>query len=135
MADSKKIVDHYIIIIRWIAKIWSGLVILIAIFIIITFLWNLIITGKPDPYSIGEYPTVENLIPVSLFLSILGLVVSFRWEGLGGAITVFFQLATFLIHHLLLSPRPYPYILTVIIITPGILYIFCWWKTRNKKLQ
>jgi len=99
---------------------------------LIGYAWNWVTTGKADPHAVEDYPPIENLIPITLGLSVLGLGIAWRWEGLGGAITIVFQLATLAVHHWLLSPRPYPYPLTITIATPGILFLVCWWRSRRR---
>jgi len=98
----------------------------IALLFLFGYTWNWVTTGKADPYAVEDYPPVENLIPITLGLSVLGLGIAWRWEGLGGAITIVFQLATLAVHHWLLSPRPYPYPVTVALATPGILFLVLW---------
>jgi len=117
--------------IRWIARIWGTAIITFALLMLIGYAWNWVTTGKADPYAIEDYPPIENLIPITLGLSVLGLGIAWRWEGLGGVITIVFQLATLAVHHLLLSPRPYPYPLTIIIATPGILFLVYRWRSRR----
>lgn len=117
---------------RWIARVWGSVIIAFALLTLVGYAWNWVTTGKADPYAMGNYPPIENLIPITLGLSVLGLGIAWRWEGLGGAITIVFQLVTFAVHHLLLSPRPYPYPLTVAIVIPGILFIVCWRRSKKK---
>lgn len=117
-------------VIRWIARIWSIPIIGIALLMLISYAWNWVTTGKADPYAIEDYPPIENLIPITLGLSVLGLGIAWRWEGLGGAITIVFQLATLAAHYLVLSRPGYPYLVTIIIATPGILFLVCWLLSR-----
>jgi len=120
--------------IRWIARIWSIAIIAFTLIMVIGYAWNWVTTGKADPYATENYPPIENLIPITLGLSVLGLGIARRWEGLGGTVTIIFQLATLAVHHWLLSPRPYPYPLTITIITPGILFLVCWWRSRKRTI-
>jgi len=120
--------------IRWIARIWSIVIIGFALLMLIGYAVNWVITGKADPYAVEDYPPIENLIPITLGLSVLGLGIAWRCEGLGGVITIVFQLATLAVHHWMLSPRPYPYLLTIMIATPGILFLVCWWRSRKRAI-
>jgi len=74
---------------------------------LIGYAWNWITIGKPDPYATEGYSSIENLIPITLGVSVLGLVIAWRWEGLGGMITIISHLVTLAVHHWLLSPRPH----------------------------
>jgi len=118
---------------RWVARIWSIAIIGIALLFLIGYAWNWVTTGTADPYAVEDYPPIENLIPVTLGLSVLGLGIAWRWEGLGGAITIVSHLATLAVHHWLLSPRPYPYPVTIAIATPGILFLVLWRLSDSKQ--
>lgn len=108
---------------RRIARLWSVVIIGATLLMLAGYAWNWVTTGKADPYAVEGYPPIENLIPITLGLSVLGLGIAWRWEGLGGAMAVAFHLATLATHFWALSPRPYPYPVTVIVATPGILFL------------
>jgi len=62
----------------------------------------------------------------------LGMIVAWRWEGLGGGITVG-SLATFYLAHRLFSPsfpRGFGF---VVMALPGFLFLLCWLWTKIKK--
>jgi hypothetical protein len=112
------------------------------------YAWNWVTIGKADPYTVEGYPLVEALPPILMFLSVLGLGIlmflsvlglgiAWRWERLGGAITLVFQFAALL---LLLIQRPIthdfyrsaiPYLMSTVIAIPGILFLVCWWRSRR----
>ena len=117
-------------VIRWIARIWSIPIIGIALLMLIGYGWNWVTTGTADPYAVEDYPPIENLIPISLGLSVLGLGIAWRWEGLGGAITIVFHLATLAVNYLVLSRSGHPYLITIIVATPGILFLVSWLLSR-----
>ena len=123
--------------IRWIARIWSSPIILYALLMLAGYAWNLVTIGKADPYAVEGYPLTEALPPILMFVSILGLGIAWRWEGLGGAITLVFIFAVLL---LLLIQRPIthdfsrsaiPYLMSVVIAIPGILFLICWRRSRT----
>ena len=124
---------------RWIARIWSAIVIAVIMFILIGYVSNWITTGTVDPYAAENYPPIENLPPLFMFLSAVGLGIAWRWEGWGGAIAVLFQLANlpiFLIHWPIAERFPNyliaPYGLAAIVAAPGILFLVCWRRSRNQ---
>jgi hypothetical protein len=60
----------------------------------------------------------------------LGMAVAWRWEGLGGCITVASFAAFCLLNHLLSSsfPRGFAF---VAVATPGFLFLLCWLWTHS----
>ena len=77
-----------------------------------------------------------------MFLAALGSAIAWRWEGLGGAITVVCQLVTLpvlLIHWPITDDFPRylvaPYGTWVIVAIPGILFLICWWRSRKRRLS
>lgn len=72
--------------IRWIARIWSIVIIGGTLMMIIGF------AVTPEPIE-EDYHAGGNLMLLTLFLSVLGLGIAWRWEGLGGAINIGFFLA------------------------------------------
>ena len=124
--------------IRLIARIWSSPIIVYALIMLTGYAWNLVTIGKADPYTVEDYPLTEALPPILMFLSVLGLVIAWRWEKLGGAITLFFIFAVLL---LLFIQRPIthdfyrsaiPYLMSIVIVIPGILFFVCWWRSRSE---
>jgi hypothetical protein len=97
------------------------------------YAWNWVTTGVADPYAVEDYPAIEALPPILMFVSVLGLAIAWRWERLGGTIAIVFQLAALLVL-LIHSPITHnfpssaiPYFLSMIITVPGILFLVCWW--------
>ena len=127
--------------IRWIARIWGALIFGIALLMLIGYTWNWVTTGKADPHAVEGYPAIENLPPLFMLLSALGLGIAWRWEGLGGEITVVFQLATLpllLIHWPITQDFPRylvaPYGTWMIIAIPGVLFLMCWRRSRKRAI-
>ena len=75
---------------RRIARIWSVPIITYALMMLIGCTVNWVTTGKADPYAVEDYPFIENLPPIFMFLAILGLAIAWRWEKLGGVINLIF---------------------------------------------
>ena len=125
----------------WIARIWGAVIVVLVLLVFISAVWNLVTTGTFDPYRTENYPPIENLPPLFSFLSALGLIIAWRWEGVGGAIAVIFQLATLpvlLIHWPITEDFPRylaPYGVWLLIFIPGVLFLWCWWKKRNASTQ
>ncbi|MBN1579359.1 MAG: hypothetical protein JXA89_01555 [Anaerolineae bacterium] len=123
--------------IRWVARIWSLPIILYALLMFAGYSWSWITTGVADPYAVEDYPPIENLPPILMFLSVLGLGVAWRWERLGGAITLVLLLAVLVLLFIVTPiardfPRTaVPYLLALVVAIPGILFLVCWWRSRE----
>ncbi|MBU4348810.1 hypothetical protein KJ599_00630 [bacterium] len=50
---------------RWIARIWSIVIIVFALIMLIGYAVNWVKTGTADPYAMKDYPPIENLIPLT----------------------------------------------------------------------
>jgi hypothetical protein len=123
--------------IRWIARIWSYPIIVYSLIMLTGYAWNWVTIGKADPYAVEGYPFIEALPPTLVFLSALGLGIAWRYERLGGTITLVFLFAVLL---LLLIQTPInhdfyrsaiPYLMSTVIAIPGILFLMCWWRTKR----
>lgn len=122
--------------IRWIARIWSLPLMAGALLVLVGYAWSWVTTGVGDPYAVEDYPPIEALPPIFMSLSILGLGIAWRWERLGGTIAIVFQLAAL---SLLFVTRPLtqdfprlavPYLLSMVIAIPGVLFLVCWWRSK-----
>lgn len=115
--------------IRRIARIWSIPVILYALIMAGGYTWNWVTTGVADPYTVEEVFFIEALPPISIFISVLGLAIAWRWERLGAGIALAFQALTLLLL-ILQSPMTdsflrssIPFILLLIVVIPGLLFL------------
>ncbi len=112
--------------IRRIARIWSIIIIGLGV---LMFIAEIIaaFTTESEPY-----PFFENLIPFTLGTAVVGLAVAWKWEGVGGAITIISVLVNLGVY--LLTGRTAVdaviLILTPIVI-PGILFLVVWSQTRQ----
>jgi hypothetical protein len=137
MANVSDTDDRGTKLIRRIARIWSAPIIIYSLMLFAGYAWNWLTTGVADPYAVEGVPFVEALPPILMFLGVLGLAIAWRWERLGGAINLVFLLGVFLV---LLFTRPItdeffrsavPYLMTIVIAIPGILFLVYWRRTRE----
>jgi len=142
MANANDVGDRATKWIRWTARIWGTAIIGITLLFLIGYAVNWVTTGKADPHAVQDYPPIENLPPLFMLLSVIGLGIAWRWEGLGGAIAVVFQLATLpllLIHWPITRDFPRylvaPYGTSMIIAIPGILFLVCWQRSRKRAIS
>jgi len=127
--------------IRWIARIWGALILAYALALFIGYAGNWISTGVADPYAVEDVSPLESLPPIGMFISALGLGIAWRWERLGGLIDVVFQAATFILMLITIPitrhfPRTaIPYLLMLAVVTPGILFLVSWRRTRQSPIE
>lgn len=86
MTDTTDRIDVTTRRMRRVARIWSIVIIGITLVVAIAH-----IVGPEAEAT--DYPPIENLLPVLMFLSVVGLAIAWRWEGVGGAVNVGFFLA------------------------------------------
>ncbi len=122
--------------IRWIARIWSLPLIAGALVVAIGWTWSWL-TGVTDPHAVEGNPPTEALAPIFLVVSVAGLGMAWRWERLGVTVVTLFQLAA-LVALLIHSPPTHdfprmvvPYLLWMIVTIPGLLFLACWWRSRQ----
>jgi hypothetical protein len=65
-------------ILRWIARIWSLVVLVVALLIVIL----------PDRYAVYPVPLTDWVLLSFYWIAILGLLIAWRWEALGGALAI-----------------------------------------------
>jgi hypothetical protein len=139
MSNVKDVGDRTTKRIRWIARIWGTLLVAFTLLMLIGYAWSWVTTGEADPYAAEDYPPIENLPPLFGFLSVLGLGIAWRWEGLGAAINIVFNLAALpvlLIHWPITHDFPRylvaPYGVWIIIAIPGVLFLICWRRSKKR---
>jgi hypothetical protein len=121
---------------RWVARIWSLPILVYALLLLVGYAWNWATLGVADPYAVEDVPFTEALPPILMLLSVLGLGLAWRWERWGGLVVIVFQLAALA---LLLVQTPLtrdfprsalPYLLSLIVTIPGLLFLACGWRAR-----
>lgn len=116
---------------KWIRRIARTLSVVIIAFTVVMIIGHLVV---PDPHAV-DYPPIENLLPLMMTLSVLGLGIAWRWEGVGGAISVGFflaHLAMFWAIRQEFFPLRALATLSPVLIT-GMLFLVCWWRTRSTR--
>lgn len=108
-------------IIRWIARIWSLLSIAFILYMVIGHLFG------SEPQTINS---TKDILAFSFFPTdvLIGLLIAWKWEGLGGIITIgsvagLYVLRPDLIGNLLIGA----------VAAPGILFLVYWIMVRQKR--
>ena len=111
--------------IKKVARIWS--------IVIIVFGLLILIGEVVSPHTEADYPWVENLMPISMFLSVLSLGLAWRWELLGGALNIGFYVVNLLLYWAVNGEFLHLAVVLILglAIVPGILFLVCWWLSRQ----
>lgn len=112
-------------IIRWIARIWSILVFVVALIIIFI----------PDPYATEPVPASDWFLASLWGVAILGLLIAWRWELIGGIITI----ATMFVRELIwVMLKGYWWVNFLIfwffVVPPAIMFLVAWGLERKTKV-
>ncbi|MFH1367427.1 MAG: hypothetical protein ABIH38_05630 [Patescibacteria group bacterium] len=120
---------------RLIARIVSAPIILFALIYVIGYGIDWITTGTADPNAIEDYPFIENIPPLLMFLAIVGLAIAWRREKIGGIINLLFCLLTLIILPFTRDTLDFrsmiPVVLVLIIAVPGILFVIYWRRIQK----
>lgn len=139
MASNRYAGDRATKWIRRIARVWGALIIGITLFVLIGYGWNWVTTGVADPYAAGNVSPIVNMELSLMGLGALALGIAWRWEGIGGTIVVVSQLVflTLIIIEGPVGLNPHfivPCLISIIVATPGVLFLVCWWRSRRKRI-
>ena len=116
-------------IIRWIARIWSILIFALAVLVIRT----------PDPWVVEPVPLADQIVMGLFGVAILGSLIAWRWEGLGGAIAIASVVAHDVTTRIMGGGGAWSQLLTpasplvFLFGFPGILFLVCWALSRSKR--
>ena len=111
-------------IIRWIARIWSILVFVFALLRIIT----------PDPYATEPIPALDWFLLSLWGVAILGLLIAWRWELIGGIITIATMFVRELFWVILKGDWWVNFLIFwFFVVPPAILFVVAWGLERKTK--
>ena len=124
---------------RWVARIWGSLIVVYTLIMLIGYGWNWVTTGVADPHVVEDVSTITYVGLAIMVLGALALGIAWRWERLGGTITVASQLVFFTLHLIegpvRLDPHfVVPCLMSIIVAIPGILFLVCWWRSRKRAI-
>jgi hypothetical protein len=111
-------------VLRWSARVLS----LLAVGVLLSFAFGM-------QLNLSQFAARELALFVFFPLGVcLGLVLAWRWEGLGGGIAVASLAAFYLLHRLLSSGYPRG-VAFAVLASPGLLFLLCWSWTRSTAKQ
>jgi len=120
---NKTLLPRKILILRWIARVWSLVILAFA----------LIIIFSPDPYATGEPIPVRDYVLLGLLgASVVGLLVAWLRERLGVLITIGTMLARELLY-IIIEGKWYVnfLLLWAVFLPPAIMYLLAWHMERK----
>jgi hypothetical protein len=109
-------------ILRWIARIWSLILLVIALMIVII----------PDPYATEPVPAVDWLLLGLWGTAVLGLLVAWRWELAGGIITLASMLLRELVWVLVNKAWIVNLLIVWVLIVPPALMFLAVWRMQRR---
>ncbi|MGC9384316.1 MAG: DUF7670 domain-containing protein [Kosmotogaceae bacterium] len=136
MEESKKVGQNKSRLLL-IARIWSGIVIAICLFIFSGSIVDLFRTGTTDPNVVENYPFIEKIPPFFSLLSAIGLALAWKWKLIGGLIAICLCTVNFVIYFIhwpLTENLNYliaPYGINLFIMIPGIMFVVLW-RRQNR---
>ena len=102
---------------RWLARTLGGLMVaVLAVFAAGEGLHPLLMSHT------------EMLMLVALFVALAGLVLGWRHEGLGGALSVAGMLAFYTLNYTASGKWPGGFVFPFLFV-PGLLFLVCWWRS------
>jgi hypothetical protein len=106
-------------VLRWSARVLS----LFAVGIVLSFVFG-------EGLNVSKLTARELALVVFFPFGVgLGMVVAWRWEGLGGGITVASLAAFYIVHYLFSSIFPGGFAF-IALASPGFLFLLCWLWAR-----
>jgi len=106
---------------RWTARVWSVL----ALGVVLLFAFG-------EGLHLAAFSARELVLFLFFPVGIcLGMALAWRWEGLGGGITVASLAAFYLVERLTSHSFPRGYALLVLS-APGFLFLLCWWMRLRR---
>lgn len=123
--------------IRRVARIWSIPIIVFVVVFLLGTLWSEITNAPPDPYAVEDITFAEQLPPIFIAVSTLGLALAWRWEKMGGIFSLVFT-GIMYITLLIQGPLPTefrtltPYLLGLIVLIPGILFVISGFRSNSE---
>ena len=115
-------------VLRWVARIFG---IMIVLFFLSIFIGEFLRKGYTNVGHPGHY-----VMFAFSGLASLGILMAWRWEGIGGFLGTLGIIASDLINIFWVQgPKMVGTIVgSLLWLIPSFLFIYCWWKTRKKSM-
>lgn len=125
MTGSISSAPRLITVVRWIARVWSLLLLAAVVLMALT----------PDPNIVDPVP-VTDWIELGFYgLALMGLLLAWRWEALGGAVALIGIIGQDVAFRLFrgewFHEMPGSYFLMLAFVLPAALFLICWFASRR----
>jgi hypothetical protein len=122
--ETRGVKPRTILVIRWIARIWS----------ILVFVFVLLQIFTPDPYATQPVP-LEDWFLLSLWgIAVLGLLVAWRWELAGGILTIAVMFLRELAWIVLKGAWLVNFLIVwLFLVPPAVLFLIAWGLERKER--
>lgn len=118
--------ERSVVIVRWLARIWSLLAFVVLIPILV----------PREPFAVQLLPVAHWGLLAYYGLSVLGLAIAWRWEGVGGGLAIAgpfgHVLDARLTQGLWMVDVRTALLWTALFILPGLLFLSAWSHSRNR---
>lgn len=78
--------------------------------------------GDLNPFTTSIH---DNIIVVAMWTMTLGLLVGWKWEGIGGLLTLGGLSASFI-----MDQNNWPKVVDLALLVTGLFYLLCWWRAK-----
>ena len=122
--EMRRVKPRTLLLIRWIARIWS----------ILVFVFVLLQIFTPDPYATQPVP-LEDWFLLSLWgIAVLGLLVDWRWELAGGILTIAVMVLRELAWIVLKGAWLVNFLIVwLFLVPPAVLFLIAWRLERKER--
>ena len=122
--EMRRVKPRTLLLIRWIARIWS----------ILVFVFVLLQIFTPDPYATQPVP-LEDWFLLSLWgIAVLGLLVAWRWELAGGILTIAVMVLRELAWIVLKGAWLVNFLIVwLFLVPPAVLFLIAWRLERKER--
>ena len=112
--------------IRRLARIFSAIIILLALLITLGHIFG-------DEPVVEDYPPIENVMPILVGLSVVGLGIAWRWELLGAVLSIGFFTAHLILFWVVRGEFFPLFALVVFLPIPitAFMFLWSWWRSRE----
>lgn len=109
---------------RWVARILGTF---LVVFFLFFFIPDIIKKGGLHISDFGH-----GVITILFLLGQVGILIAWRWEGIGGFLAASSIALAFLLNLFWVHAGQSDINITFIWLIPAFLFLYCWWKTRRQ---